>query len=175
MSRQRSLAGLTLLATCGAAILGVSEVNAATTGRFFIGLDWISAPSGFGGVAYAPIKVPKEGFGSVTLSGGTPLTAATNLPRDRSTVYGRADRGTIEVAFSAPASHVALLVLNGWIRPQRYIVTDDKGDRVAVTIAANSDSGGARVVLPSPSVSQVKITSPTSPDFLIDRIEFLAG
>lgn len=174
MSRLRSFISLALVAIFGAAVVEVPAANAATPGRLFIGLDWIQGPSTFG-AAYAPITVPKEGFGTVTLSGGTPLTATTNLPRDRSTVYGRDTRGTIAVTFSAPARHVALLVLNGLSSPQRYLITDDKGDRVAVTIAANTASGGARVVLPSGSLHEVRVTSPTSSDFLIDRIEFLAG
>lgn len=130
-----------------------------------------------GGSIFTTIQPPLK-VESATISGGQILSNATNLPRNHTTVYGTAFfcngcLPTLTIDFAHPAGDVSLLLMNGQTFTVDYTVTNNLGDLVTLSLAANLQSGAGIVHLPAAGVSQVTITSSTgSWDFLVDNIGF---
>lgn len=135
--------------------------------------QFTTAPSVFSGVQ-PPLTV-----GIATISGGQTLSAATNLPADRSVIYGTASfcpgcASTITVAFSQPVSNFSVFLYNGLTFSVTYTVSDDQGGMQTISLQANFQSGFGTIMLPSQNIHQVTITSGNSTqwDFLIDNVRF---
>ena len=130
-----------------------------------------------GSSLFSAIQPPLT-VGIATISGGQLLSAATNLPADRSVVYGTAAfcsgcLPSITIAFSQKVSNFSVFVYNGQTFTVTYTVQDDAGGLQTVTLVSNSQSGVATVMLPSTGIRQVTITSNAGQwDFLIDNLRF---
>lgn len=176
MIRASRTAVLTLLASL-ALLLGVGSGAAATTTT--IDFETITGPSLFCPPALSPLNI-----GIATFTGGTVLTAATNLPADQTSVYGTASvctstgyADTLTITFSRPVSDFSVLVLNGNTVTVSYSVTDDLGGSVTKSLVSNVNSGADTFSLPDDGITSVSIglTSPSAVyDFLIDDVQFTA-
>lgn len=134
--------------------------------------QFTGSPSVFTGIQ-PPLTV-----GIATISGGQTLSAALNLPADRSIVYGTAYfcsgcLPTITISFSQTVQNFSVFVFNGQTFTVTYTIRDDVGGVQTISLVSNANSGVATVTLPSTGISQVTITGNTgSWDFLIDNVRF---
>jgi hypothetical protein len=165
------------LVASAALLLGVGSGASATT--TVIDFETITGPSLFCPPAQSPLTI-----GIATFTGGTVLTAATNLPADQTSVYGTASfcttpgyANTLGITFSRPVSNFSVLVLNGDTMTVSYTVTDDTGGTVTKSLVSNVNSGADTFELPDDGISSVTIglTTPSAfYDFLIDNVRFTA-
>jgi hypothetical protein len=178
MLRASRTAVLTLLASL-ALLLGVGSVAAATTTT--IDFETLTGPSTFCPPALSPLNI-----GVATFTGGTVLTAATNLPADQTSVYGTLSTcsstgysNTLTITFARPVSDFSVLVVNGNTVTVSYTVADDAGGSVTKSLVANLPApGGADTFsLPDDGITSVTIglTTPAGfYDFFIDDVQFTA-
>jgi len=154
--------------------LGGDTSDLQFAGKVLIDFEQFTAPSVFSGVQ-PPLTV-----GVATISGGQVLNAATNLPVDRSVVYGSAYfcpgcAQTITIGFSTKVSNFSLFLLNGLTVNISYTVQDDQGGTQVVSLPPNLASGSATISLPDSGITDVTITGADpsgSWDFEIDNIRF---
>jgi hypothetical protein len=165
---------LVLLTASLALTVGVGGATAATT---TIDFDSLTGPSLFGGPAGPPLTI-----GVATFSGGTIMTAVSNLPADQTTVYGTATScpgcaATITITFSTPVSDFSTEVINGETTTVSYTVLSDLGGTETKTLVANNSSGADTFSLPGPGITSVTISRTTASafwDFFIDNVSFSA-
>lgn len=114
----------------------------------------------------------------ITFNGGVVITAATNLPANRTSIYGTASfvnglNNLIQINLDKPVDYVSLDVLNGNIEPIRYFISDDKGNASSVVLQPNLNGGKSRVEFSSGG-KQINITSSIGSrvayDFFIDNV-----
>ena len=114
--------------------------------------------------------------GTLTITGGTILTAATNTPADTTSVYGTENAfgysNTITLNFTSPISNFFFDLLNGQTVTDTYTVSDNLGNSQTFTIAPNTQSGLALVSFPTVGNVITITTNDPNWDFLIDNIGF---
>jgi hypothetical protein len=114
--------------------------------------------------------------GTLTITGGTVLTAATNAPADETTIYGTANccgySNTITLTWTLPIANFFMDLYNGQTHTDTYTVTDNVGDTALFTIAPNTSSGVALVSFPAAGTMVSITTSDPNWDFAIDNVGF---
>jgi len=141
-----------------------------------IDFESFSGPSTFGG-AEQTLTIPGTSAGTVTITGGTILTAESNLPADETTVYGTASFGTglsqtITLTFANPISNFFVDVYNGQVQTDTFTVADNDGHSVTEAIASNGSSGNALVSFPAVGTQVTITTNDSAWDFSIDNVGF---
>jgi hypothetical protein len=131
------------------------------------------------------INIPTS-IGNVRFEGGVILTNATNLPANRTSIYGTASSGNgviadpsltnpIKVTFPEPINNFFLDVYNGNTQNIAYTVADNNGNSTTFTLPQNL-SGGQKQIGFAATGSEVTITSAIGSsipfDFFIDNIYF---
>jgi hypothetical protein len=180
---------------CGDWVANITNFYTAQDGdtsdlTFHIGLidfEQFTTASSIFTAAQPPLQVFAEINGQVstkiadsaTISGGQVLNATSNLPVDRSVVYGTASfcsgcQPAITIQFVRKVSHFSVFLLNGEPMIVTYMVEDDQGGMQSKTLVANFKSGSETVMLPEAGIRQVTVTSNGAGvwDFLIDNIRF---
>ncbi len=149
------------------------ETSDLTFARTLIDFEQFTGPCCFTGIQ-PPLTV-----GIATFSGGQILGATSNLPADRSPVYGTAFfcpgcLPTLTINFSQKISNFSTFLLNGQLFTVTYTVQDDQGGSQTVSLVANLLSGAGTVMLSDSNITQVTITSNagTEWDFFIDNVQF---
>lgn len=137
----------------------------------------LTGPSTFGGPATLPVVVGTSS-GNVTFSGGIVMTAVSNLPANRTSLYGTADFGPglfnpITISFANPITNFLVDVLNGLNSPIDYRVEDNLGNSSVFTLPPNLSSGATTIGFAAAG-NLVTITSLTGGrfDFFVDNIKF---
>jgi PEP-CTERM motif len=137
--------------------------------------DQPPGPSLFGGPAETLTYLTTTS-GTLTITGGTVLTNATNAPADETTIYGTCSCGsylnTITLTWTAPITNFFMDLYNGQTNTDTYTVTDNVGDTASFTIAPNLSSGVALVSLPAAGTMVTITTSDPAWDFAIDNVGF---
>lgn len=125
-------------------------------------------------------------FGNVRFEGGVILTNATNLPANRTSIYGTASSSggviadpsltnPIKVSFTQPINNFFLDVFNGNTENIDYTVADNNGNSATFNLPPNLN-GGRKLVGFAATGSEVTITSSKGSsipfDFFIDNIRF---
>jgi hypothetical protein len=139
--------------------------------------ETLTGPAVFNGIK------PPVNLDIATISGGQPLNGATNLPADRSVLYGTAYfcggcLPTITIDFSQPVSEFSVFVYNGLTTTVTYTVQDDKGAVVTKTLPSNLLGGNTTVFLESKGIRQVVLrggTNASTWDFFVDNIRYTPG
>lgn len=177
-----------------AAVLASSALASAASATV-INFDdqGLTGPSLFSQVTPSSPVITLDGV-TATFSGGGILTAATNLPANRTSIYGTAsflDGGLnpITVAFSDPIENFALTVLNGDTSSARYRLFDEIGNSSTFTLQPNLNGGASTLgfaasgrmisilALVEDGGIEANIGNPNDPrffDFFIDNISFNA-
>ncbi len=121
--------------------------------------------------------------GNVKFEGGVILTAATNLPANRTSIYGTANfvsnlSNPLKVTFENPVENFFLDVLNGNTIPIAYTVSDDAGNSQMFTLDPNLNGGRSQIGFAATG-SEVLIQAALSDgstgatyDFFVDNITF---
>ena len=144
-----------------------------------IDFEDVIGPSTFGGPAQTLVYSYGSGD-SVTFSGGVVLTAATNFPANRSSVYGVASFGNtytnpMIITFSSNITNFFLDLYNGWTQDMTYRVYDNLGNSAEFILGSNYMSGqtlvgfaaaGNTIFIESTSLNGNPF------DFLIDNVHF---
>lgn len=114
--------------------------------------------------------------GTLTITGGTILTNATNFPADPSSVYGTTNccgySNTITLTFTSAINNFFMDLFNGQIFTDTFTVSDNLGNSQSFTIPPNTSSGVALVSFPTVGSTISITTNDPSWDFLIDNIGF---
>ncbi|MEQ1758238.1 MAG: hypothetical protein ABL986_07970 [Vicinamibacterales bacterium] len=153
------------------------DVADLTFSRGLVDFETFSGPGVFSGIK-PPITVA-----GLTVSGGQVLSGATNLPVDRSNVYGTASfcsgcLPAITLSFAKPASSFSVFIVNGNTVTVTYKVQDDLGEVKTITLAANFLSGAGTIALNDKNIQSIVISAGTAPggcctwDFFIDNVRF---
>lgn len=154
----------------------VGLFGASNASADIIDFESFSGPSVFGG-APQTLVIPGTSAGTVTITGGTVLTAETNLPADETTVYGTASFGsgllpTITLTFSSPITNFFVDLYNGQTSSDTFTASDNVGDSVTDTITSNDSSGNALISFPAAGTQVTITTTDPSWDFSIDNVGF---
>jgi hypothetical protein len=131
--------------------------------------------------------VTSPGGVGVTVTGGTILTQATNLPADETSIYGTAGFATpqgpggyenlITISFSQPIHNFIATLLNGSVITADFQASDNQGDTATFTLAPNLQGGQSQVDFAAVG-TKVTITQLTNDpvvngyDFFVDNIQF---
>lgn len=133
-----------------------------------------AGPSLFGGAPETLTYLTSSG--TLTISGGTVLTATANLPADQTTVYGTDNccgyLNTITLTFTSPISNFFMDLYNGQTHTDTFAAADNAGHSASFTIAPNTSSGIALVSFPASGNIVTVTTSDPNWDFFIDNIGF---
>lgn len=117
----------------------------------------------------------------ITFSGGEILTGELGLVADQTAVYSTAgligaglDSNPLVISFSAPVSNFSLLLANGDAQNTSYIISDNLGDSVNVTLALAGSLGttAQTVAVAGNGITSVSIRSANSLfwNFAIDNV-----
>lgn len=157
-----------------------------------INFETLTGPSTFAAAGNAQTLNIATTIGTVTISGGVILTAATNLPADETSIYGTAGNAAnigvtvgsgftnpLVVTFPVPITNFFLDVLNGNIIPVDYQLADNMGNTASFDLAPNL-TGGQKTIGFAATGTKVTITAldgQSTPggitwDFFVDNIHF---
>lgn len=164
---------LTLMLAVGMLMALAVPAGAAAPGPVTVDFESLTGPSVFS-TANAPVTL-----GGMTVSGGQILTAATNMPANRSTVYGTSYfcsgcQQTLLAEFDRPVDGLAFDLLNGTTVEVSYAVNTAYGIQIH-TLPSNWDSGMVRVTIPERGVLYVIIApqyDTSGWDFFVDNFTF---
>lgn len=158
-----------------ASLVSLTLVGVGSARADIINFESFSGPSTFGGPPQT-LTITGTSAGTVTITGGTVLTAETNLPADETTVYGTTSccgySQTITLTFANPITNFFMDLYNGQIHSDTYTVSDNVGDSTMTTIAPNLSSGNALISFPAAGTMVTITTSDPSWDFSIDNVGF---
>lgn len=130
-------------------------------------------------------------FGNVRFEGGVILTNPTNLPANRSSVYGTAEflgdtainnpidpslSNPIRITFENPIENFFLDILNGNTQEVEYTVLDNIGNSATFALPSNLDEGFQKIGFGATgnlvNVSALELEGDIPFDFFIDNITF---
>lgn len=161
--------------TSVAVLFTLALAGAGSARADIINFESFSGPSLFGGPAQT-LTITGTSAGTVTITGGTVLTAETNLPADETTLYGTCFCGpysqTITLTFQNPITNFFLDLYNGQTHPDTFTAADNVGNSIVTTITSNTSSGNALISFPAAGTMVTITTSDPSWDFSIDNVGF---
>jgi hypothetical protein len=172
----------------GVLAMGLGSLIAMTTPASAVLIDFdsqgLTGPSTYA-AACAAVSCPQTvivstSAGNVTFTGGVILTNTTNLPADKTSVYGTADFASglvnpVTITFENPVTNFLVDVLNGETTNIDYTVSDNSGNSSTFNLAPNTSSGATTIGFAATGtiVNVASVTIPTSSfDFFIDNIQF---
>jgi hypothetical protein len=152
--------------------------SAVAANAFIVTFEDQTGPSLFGN----PNQTLVYNFPGVTatFTGGTILTATTNLPADQTSVYGTIsttpNSNPLTITFSAPVTNFFLDILNGETSDETYTIADNVGNTASFVIPPNLNSGLQFFSLAATG-TVVTITSAAANgggfwDFFVDNVGF---
>jgi hypothetical protein len=129
------------------------------------------------GIPDSPLTV-----GIATFTGGELRDGEIGLNADQTGVYasegrfGSGETNPLVITFASPVSDFSIFVANG-DDVRSYIVSDNLGDAVTMSLTPAGSLGAAKFSLPGDEVTAVAITSANSGawDYAIDNVTFTAA
>jgi len=148
---------------------------ARAAGPTIVDFESFTGPDSFGTVD-PPLHVK-----GATFTGGEVLTAVSNLPANRSTVYGTASfcsgcLPAIGIHFNDPVTRLRMQVMNGETSRVRYTVIGANGQSVTRVLDPNLRSGADVLAVPGLRITSVQVLrtrESSNWDFLIDDVRFV--
>lgn len=147
----------------------------------------LTGPSYFSQATPLTVNVTSPDGVGVTVTGGTILTNASNLPADETSIYGTAGFATpqgpggyenlITITFSQPIHNFMATLINGSTITSTFQATDNMGDVADFTLPPNTQSGQSQIGFAAAG-TEVMITQLTNDpnvsgyDFFIDNLQF---
>jgi hypothetical protein len=171
------------LVILAAVVLLLSRAGPARADIITFDAQGLAGPSTFAATTQMDINVTSPGGVGVSFTGGTILTATSNLPADQTSLYGTAGfagagyKNVITITFNKPVQNFIADVFNGSTITADFQVSDMLGDTAKFTLPSNLNSGQHSVFFAAAGTT-VTITQLTNDpnvngwDFFVDNIQF---